>query len=458
MGDSAETQQVIDKLLMSHVMFKNIVLLNTYTQPFLNMSVGDQRMIIEQLLGITLLTEKADKLRDQMKATKDLILKEDMRITAVQNANKRLQEQIESIKRRQKLWHSKHNEDIGNLSVAISELSNINIADEIQLHQNWTLYNNYLQQSSTLKNQLDRKKSDLQKEQKQVEKIKKEIVSLHNNTCYACGQSVENHQDQIIAKEQSLESLQSIITALKADIITINMQILNLKSLDEPTKTFYDNVNDAVEHKSNLENLKNQLQNKQQDVDPYQEQIEEMSSKGLEEITFDTMNGLKRIQDHEDFLLKLLTNKDSFIRKRIIEQNLTFLNARLSYYLYKMGLPHTVVFQNDLSVTITEYGRDLDWGNLSRGEASRTILSLSLSFRDVWESLYQPINLLSLDEMLDGGIDTAGVENAMGLLKHMTRDKKRSVWLVSHREELSSRVNNTVTVTKENGFSQFYQE
>jgi len=459
MGDSAETQLVINKLLgMTHIMFKNIVLLNTYTEPFLNMSVGDQRIIIEQLLGITLLTEKADKLREQMKTTKELICKEDMRIVAVQNANKRLQEQIDSTKRRQKMWLAKHKEDEGNLTIAINELSNINITEEIQNHKNQAQYNSYLQEIKELNSNLDRKKSDLQKDLKSIEKLKKEISSLNENTCYACGQSVHNHQDQIVDKEQSLTSAQTSLTSLKADIVTFNMKILNLKVIEKPTVTWYDNVNDAIEHKSNLENLKQQLMLKQQEIDPYSEQIEDMNIKGLEEIKFDTMNGLKRIQDHEDFLLKLLTNKDSFIRKQIINQNLTFLNSRLSYYLYKLGLPHTVVFQNDLSVTITEFGRDLDWGNLSRGEASRTILSLSLSFRDVWESLYQPINLLSLDEMLDSGIDTAGVENAMGILKHMSRDKKRSVWLVSHREELASRVNSTVVVTKENGFSQFHQD
>jgi signal transduction protein with GAF and PtsI domain len=102
-----------------------------------------------------------------------------------------------------------------------------------------------------------------------------------------------------------------------------------------------------------------------------------------------------------EFLYKLLTNKDSYIRKRIIDQNLSYLNARLSQYLDRIGLPHTVVFMNDLSVNITELGRELDFDNLSRGERNRLILSLSWSFRDVWESLYQPINLLFIDELID---------------------------------------------------------
>jgi DNA repair exonuclease SbcCD ATPase subunit len=154
-------------------------------------------------------------------------------------------------------------------------------------------------------------------------------------------------------------------------------------------------------------------------------------------------------------LLKLLTSKDSFVRKKIIEQNLRYLNQRLTYYLDQIGLPHQVVFQNDLNVEITELGRDLDFDNLSRGERNRLILSMSWAFRDVWESLYSPINVLFIDELIDSGLDTAGMEGALAILKHMTRKRKKSVWLVSHRDELVGRVENVLRVVKENGFTNY---
>ena len=53
-GDSRKTQETLDQLLqMSHDMFKHLIALNTYTEPFLAMKPNDQRAIIEQLLGIT---------------------------------------------------------------------------------------------------------------------------------------------------------------------------------------------------------------------------------------------------------------------------------------------------------------------------------------------------------------------------------------------------------------------
>ena len=175
----------------------------------------------------------------------------------------------------------------------------------------------------------------------------------------------------------------------------------------------------------------------------------------MQEITWDTVNALSAVKDHQEFLLKLLTNKDSFIRKKIIDQNLSYLNHRLTYYLDKMGLPHTVVFQNDLTVEITQLGQDLDFDNLSRGERNRLILGMSWAFRDVWESLYQNINLLFVDELIDNGLDASGVESALGVLKKMGRDRQKNVYLISHKDELIGRVNNVLKVVKENGFTSY---
>jgi len=80
-GDSRKTQEAISELLgMSHDMFKHIVALNTYSEPFLSMRANDQRAIIEQLLGITILSEKAESLKEQVKVTKQAITEETFKI------------------------------------------------------------------------------------------------------------------------------------------------------------------------------------------------------------------------------------------------------------------------------------------------------------------------------------------------------------------------------------------
>jgi len=457
-GDSRETQQEIEKLInMKHDMFKHIVALNTYTEPFLSLKANDQRTIIEQLLGITLLSEKADLLKEQIRLTKDGIQQEEFRIKAVKDANTRIQEQINSTKRRQKLWLDKHERDLLDLSTAYEDLLKLNIDEELAAHKNLVAF----KAKKTLLSDLDKNKKSLSKdlirEQKTLDQYKIDIDSLKNHKCHSCGQELhdDNHTQLLETKTSELAKTQKIIDQIKIDLESVNSKITNAGELGEEPVVFYATESEAITHKSSIEHLLSQLEKKVTETDPYAEQIIEMEKDGIEEISYDMINKLTRMRDHQEFLLKLLTNKDSFIRKQIIDQNLAFLNGRLAYYLSDIDLPHTVKFNNDLSVSIEELGRELDFDNLSRGERNRLILSLSWAFRDVWESLYQPINLLFIDELVDSGMDSSGVENSLKILKQMARNGGRSVWLVSHKDELASRVNNILHVIKESGFTRY---
>ena len=457
-GDSRETQQEIERMLgMSHDMFKHIVALNTYTEPFLALRANDQRTIIEQLLGITLLSEKADKLKETNKATKDAITKEEFRIKAVGDANKRIEEQIEALKRRQKLWIDKHAEDTRKLQTALDQLHTIDIDAEIAAHKALAEYKSKKKDIADLQSYISRAEQDEIRETKLIEKLKKDIAALEDHKCHSCGQDLhdDRHETALASKKKELQEAALQALATSGQLIELISGLKDLGELGDRPGTFYDKEEDAIHHRSTLANLQQQIVTKTAEQDPYAEQIVEMAEQGVEEISYDVMNDLANLKEHQEFLLKLLTNKDSFIRKRIIDQNLSYLNARLGQYLDRIGLPHTVKFNNDLSVSITELGRDLDFDNLSRGERNRLILSLSWSFRDVWESLYQPINLLFIDELVDSGMDSSGVENSLAILKKMSREANKSIWLVSHKDELAGRVNNTLHVVKENGFTSY---
>jgi DNA repair exonuclease SbcCD ATPase subunit len=457
-GDSRETQDAVETVLgMSHDMFRHILALNTYTEPFLSLKANDQRTIIEQLLGITMLSERADKIKELNRETKDAIQQEEFRIRAVQEANKRIEEQIEAIKRRQTLWANKHTEDINNLTNALTSLQEIDIDIEIQAHKDHKLWDQKRKDINDLAGTISRIKLDLGREEKTIAKLVKDVTALENHTCHACGQDLHDskHEEVLTSKQQDLAIAHANAELHTHDLMQLEATHNGLGVLGKPPKMFYYKEEDAIQHRATLENLQKQIADKSAEVDPYGEQIEDMQHQALQVVDYITLNELTQVQDHQEFLLKLLTSKDSFIRKKIIEQNLSYLNNRLTHYLDRIGLPHTVVFQNDLSVQIEELGRELDFDNLSRGERNRLILSMSWAFRDVWESLYYPINVLFVDEMIDSGMDTQGVENSLALLKKMSRERHKSIWLVSHRDELVGRVENILRVVKENGFTSY---
>jgi DNA repair exonuclease SbcCD ATPase subunit len=456
-GDSRETQKAIEQMLeMSHTMFKHLVALNTYTEPFLSMRAADQREIIEQLLGITLLSEKAELLKVAIKDTKDSITVETANIEATKKANENIQKSIDSLTVRSSAWDSKREADIAAMINNIHTLSNVNIDEELQLHitlKAWEEDNTRIQNLNKQKATLE---SAVSQAQKTLDKYTKAITSLEDKKCPACEQDLHDHKhDEMLAEaSNNLLDAQKYFDKVSGDYLKVVEDLGTGDQIHKPM-TFYDTEAEALGHKNNLDSLERELTSRADDVNPYAEQIDELRKTAIQEISWDIVNNLVKLRDHQEFLLKLLTNKDSFIRKKIIDQNLNYLNKRLGYYIDKLGLPHQVIFQNDLNVEITQLGQDLDFDNLSRGERNRLILSMSFAFRDVWEGLYQGINLLFIDELVDAGMDAAGVESALAVLKKMARERNKNIYLISHKDELVGRVNSVLRVIKENGFTSY---
>jgi DNA repair exonuclease SbcCD ATPase subunit len=274
-----------------------------------------------------------------------------------------------------------------------------------------------------------------------------------------CGQGVvgHKHEDIIAELEKRIEVLDYQLTTERDDVNDLRAQMEQIKpvfdSMVKPS-VFYPTLKEALEHKNTVDQLHKDLEKEQDMVNPYLDQAQTLTDT-LQEVSYDALNKLVKDREHQEFLLKLLTSKDSFIRKRIVDQNLSYLNKRLAEYLDKLGLPHQVKFLNDLSTEITFMAQDLDFDNLSRGERTRLILGLSLAFRDIFENTNTAIDLLFVDELLDNGLDAAGLEGSVAVLKKLERERNKNVFVISHREELVNRVSSVLTVLKENGFTSF---
>jgi DNA repair exonuclease SbcCD ATPase subunit len=457
-GDSRETQKAIEEVFgMTHDMFKHILALNTYTEPFLSMKAADQRAIIEQLLGITILSEKADALKEGIRINKDLISQENTKIETIKVSNDKIQLSIDSLERKQKLWLQTNSEAVARLNKDIKTMQSIDIDKEIADQRALIEWNKHRKDVDSITSLIARQQTTLDKEQRVLDKLDQEILLLAEHKCHSCGQDVhdEKHETMVSAKQTQRNESSQAVAGFEQELAEFKEALTLLGPLADCPKVTYDTLEQALNHKNTLDNLEKDAKAKAAEADPYQDQVDELKNTAVQVIDWDNINNLTRLKDHQEFLLKLLTNKDSFIRKKIIDQNLSFLNNRLTYYLDRIGLPHQVKFQNDLTVLITQLGQDLDFDNLSRGERNRLILSLSFSFRDVWENLYQGINLLFIDELVDSGMDASGVESSIAILKKMARERDKNIFLISHRDDLTNRVNQVLRVVKENGFTSY---
>ena len=458
-GENRLTQDEINRVFgMSHALFKNVIALNTYNMPFLAMKPTEQREVIEELLGITQLSNKSDRLKEQIRLTKEDIRGEELRIDAVKASNEKIEGTIRNFRIKSTAWEDQHDKKLKELSTAITELKQIDVEHELEQHKKLDEWKEKQQEILGLKKQLDYDVRESNSLTSQIDKLNENISALEEKTCPMCEQKIHDntsHEKIMSNTKESISTNTDSLKQLQEAIVHTEKRITDIGEPGVKPVTSYNDHDDAYKHKQNLDNLVSDYGRIKDEQNPHIEQIETLRSQNIEEIDYSMINQLTKLKEHQEFLYRLLTSKDSFIRKKIIDQNLAYLNGRLNHYLEDLGLPHEVIFRSDLSVEITELGRELDFDNLSRGERNRLILGLSWAFRDIFESTNSPVNLLFIDELIDSGMDTQGVESSMAILKKMTRERQKNVFLISHKDELTGRVNSIMNVVKENGFTSF---
>ena len=456
-GEGRHTQEEIERTIgISHDMFKHLVAMNTYVEPFLALRTNDQRVIIEQLLGITKLSEKAEKLKEEARITKDEIKEEEFRISASNEANKRIEQNITTLETKSSQWIISNTSKIKKLQDSITELLNVDIDNEIILHNSKKEVEDLTAEYRSLTKELSGLEKDVNDSSKTITRLDKILTSSVEKICPVCSGIMDKDTHEKVHNEYMTQHADAKVrlrekSAKRDEVKTLATTVASL--IPKLPETFYDTIDEAYRHKTTLDTLGNSLSAEIEIANPYIEQIESLRQHGLQEVDYTKMNNLVKLKDHQEFLLKLLTNKDSFIRKKIIDQNLAYLNQRLAHYLTEIGLPHIVKFKSDLEVEISMYGKEFDFDNLSRGERTRLILSLSWTMRDVFESMNGKINLLFVDELLDSGLDSAGIEATITIMKAMGRSGGRNIFLISHREECISRIGDTLKIVKEGGYT-----
>lgn len=210
---------------------------------------------------------------------------------------------------------------------------------------------------------------------------------------------------------------------------------------------------DAQSHQVRVDTLKNRIEEIEDEVNPFISVVESLQATKLEPLKHDEINKLDKEIKHQDFLLKLLTKKDSFIRKALLNKSIPLLNTRLRNNLDKVGLPHRVTFTEEMEVSISQFGADYEYGNFSAGQKARVNLCLAFAFRDVLQSRFGKINLCILDECLDTGLGNVGVTQATKMIKSIAQDNHLSMFVISHRDEVLNMFDKRIEIELRNGFS-----
>ena len=202
---------------------------------------------------------------------------------------------------------------------------------------------------------------------------------------------------------------------------------------------------------SRVESLKNDLAKTKLEKNPWLEMLDETKKK--------IESGSKEVEDlalkrkHLD-LAQSIVSQDT-LRKFVIKDLVVLLNNKIKTYLTKLGANFYVVFDEDMDYEFMTPSGKCEWGNFSAGERMKTMVATSFAFRDFMAARNGlNANILILDEYFDSAIDALTVESVLNLLKDMSRELKQSIYVITHRKEVSQDMfDQLLVVEKTNGTS-----
>lgn len=452
-----ECDAMIEEIVgISYELFTKTVIFSGNSPAFLQLPIHQQRNQIEELFNITMLSEKAQLLKEKIRATEGDIKVAEAVCTQQQVAIDLHAKHVKEAKQRVARWQMQTAAEIAEIEETLQTLSTVDFDAEKLLHDERSTLK---EEGAYLAAKLAPKKKDFQQLTKDVERLMGEQEHLQDAKCPYCSQNYADAQSklagvlaQIEEKGAKLLTVEGEVTALQESQTTNKARLAEVEGAIQ-----HPDLDDLLKARENVAALRTKLEQLKQATNPHEEALKELEAEKVDAVDTKKVDQLRRRLDHQNFLLKLLTDKNSFLRRRIINQTIPFLNGRLNHYTRTLGLPHVVKFDADMSCTVSEYGRELDFGNLSAGEKKRVNTAMALAFRDVLHHLHAKTNILLIDE-LDGALDQNGIDSVVRILKEKSRDENMSVFVISHHPSISGRLDRNLVIRKENGFSSVVYE
>jgi chromosome segregation ATPase len=286
------------------------------------------------------------------------------------------------------------------------------------------------------------------------DKHEHELVLLKANKCPYCEQQYTN-EEKIAQNEQAIDKCEKDINEMLEYLTELDVELsekseAHKKIISELSVT---NLEELLSIRNKADIIQGKINDLHDSNNVYLEQLAELEQIQLDPCDYESLDKLKSIVEHQQFLLKLLTKKDSFIRKNLLSSNLKFLNQRLEHYLNELELPYRVSFNSNMTADIKYLGRAITFSNLSHGQRSRVNIGLTMAFRDVRQKMCSPVNICCLDEVLDIGLDSKVMSLAIKMLKRKASEDKITMYIVTHKDEISSLFDNVMNVYMENDFS-----
>jgi len=441
-------EEILDGI--SYEVFKNLIVLNgTTSKHFFEYGKSEKRMFINEVFRLGFLDYIQCQLTDEVKEKKSELEKAIIRKESKEGEIKRLKGLVEAQENGEvydntNLLLEKINLENNNLNTSqtlITEIKNTLFEGDIENYKKKIEI--ATSKISETNNEIVRLNTSINNLQTQYNKLKNDYEKIaHESICSHCSQRIpEELKGELYLKLQSQgSSIQSSTQEMRNQQNNLNSRIVLMKNwLTKSQKT----INDYQSHLNQLNTSTTLLKEYNYQLNAAKDPVGNL----------DNINEEIKVADTELKDLTLMVNKATqeyqilkVTRDLVGGKNFygyyigvfrNYLNKSINEYLEKMVSPHRIKFNNNLEADVFDGNMGIhSYGNLSTGEKSKVNIALLLSFFDVLHSFHRmETSLLVLDEVLDTGIDSTGVEMLHQILKEKIQDNELlGIYVVSHKK------------------------
>ena len=455
-----EYQQVLEKniLKLTHKSFHQIVVLGSSSfVPFMQLSGGARRDVIEDLLDINVFSKMNSLLKEKMSILKDEIQTSNHNLEMCKtkiNAQKKYLRDLNAVNT---AYRKEKEEKIEEINAEIVELQERNTELSTMVEERQPPLLKQIDDLSVKAKELTEYMSSFKTQIKAL--VKESKFFEENEVCPSCDQDISQEiRDEKVAKAKR-----------KANALNDTMALA--KEKDEDYKSLqesYDAMSEAIR------NWQNELNNNNQTISRLQKNITSIHtdlSKAQGE-TGDLEKANTELETLRESELSLTENKyklneqyaynqvnaellrDTGIKTKIIKQYIPVINQLTNQYLQILDFFVHFDLDESFQETIRSRHRDaFTYDSFSEGEKQRIDLSLLFTWRQIAKMKNSvATNLLILDETFDSSLDDDGVDNLMKIINSLGEDTH--VFVISHKGELEDAAfDRRIEFVKEKNFS-----
>ena len=455
---SKDYQDQLEKtiLRMSYKSFTQIVILgSTNFTPFMQLSAGDRRAVIEDLLDI------------QIFSSMNMIVKSKLSNAKEQAAL--LKVQIDNVKEKIEL-HKKHLDELKKNSKELVD------AKKTEVKENELTLESLVEEAITKQTQIDDLESKIIDEEANtkkftklnqleakiegnIQKLEKDIAFYsENSNCPTCDQTINNKDEKVHSCTSKISELNGGLQKLKEESEAVLKRINDIRATHKELKTLDQELVRIVTNRKQVKSYITKLEAEVEDLerkpamsDNFKAQSKELLN-SLQSFNEERKIAVTEVQ-HYEIAQQLL--KDGGIKTKIIKQYIPVINKLVNKYLAAMDFFVNFNINEEFKETIKSRHRDdFSYENFSEGEKKRIDLALLFTWRAVAKLKNSAnTNLLIFDEVFDGSLDNNGTEEFLKLI-NMLNDNT-NIFVISHKGDvLVDKFNNTIKFAKVKNFSQ----